>query len=62
MADFSWLATYVEKEIISKRFILALLILAYFAYTGNGEGIAGTVIGYYFGTHESGSETKNATI
>jgi len=49
---------FVEKEIISKRFVLAIAIIAYFAYTGNGEGIAGTVIGYYFGTHQNGGEAS----
>ena len=58
--DWPDLSAYVENELISKRFILALLILAYFAYTGNGEGIAGTVIGYYFGTHQGGTETVTA--
>lgn len=47
------LTPYIETEIISKRFILALLIVGYFAYTGNAEGIAGTVIGYYFGNHQT---------
>jgi hypothetical protein len=47
------LTPYIEKELISKRFILAILIVAYFAYTGNAEGIAGTVIGYYFGNHQT---------
>ena len=46
------LGPYIEKELVSKRFILALLVIAYFAYTGSGEGIVGTVIGYYFGTHQ----------
>lgn len=44
---------YIEKELISKRFILALIIVGYFAFTGNAEGIAGTVIGYYFGNHQT---------
>lgn len=43
---------FVEKQIVSKRFIIALLVIAYFAFSGNGEGIAGTVIGYYFGNHK----------
>ena len=46
---------YIEKELISKRFILALAIVGYFAFTGNGEGIAGTVIGYYFGNKAAGN-------
>lgn len=46
---------YIEKELISKRFILAILIVGYFAYTGNAEGIAGTVVGYYFGNHQTGA-------
>ena len=45
------LSPYIEKELISKRFLLALVILFYFVHSGNVEGIAGTVIGYYFGTH-----------
>ena len=44
---------YIEKDLISKRFIIAIAVLAYFAYTGNGEGIVGTVAGFYFGTHTS---------
>ncbi len=44
---------YIEKDLISKRFILAVMIIVYFAWTGSGEGIAGTVVGYYFGTHTS---------
>lgn len=46
---------YIEKELISKRFILAVMIIVYFAWTGSGEGIAGTVVGYYFGTHTGGN-------
>lgn len=55
MMDWS---SYIEKEIIGKRFILAILIIAYFVHTGNGEGIVGTVIGYYFGTHQVGGSTS----
>lgn len=51
-------SSYIEKEIIGKRFILAILIIAYFVHTGNGEGIVGTVIGYYFGTHQVGGSTS----
>lgn len=45
------LENYIEKGLIGKRFILALTIIAYFAYTGNGEGLVGSVMGYYFVSH-----------
>jgi hypothetical protein len=54
-----FLQYFVEPGLISKRFLLAMVIIAYFAYTGSGEGIAGTVIGYYFGTHTT-TEPKEA--
>lgn len=49
--DLSWLAAYVEKELIGKRFILALLLVGLFAFGHVSEGILGAVIGYYFGSH-----------
>jgi hypothetical protein len=42
---------YIEKEIIGKRFILALLLVGLFAFGHISEGIVGAVIGYYFGSH-----------
>ncbi len=45
------LSDYIEKGLIGKRFILALVIIVYFAYTGNGEGLVGSVMGYYFVSH-----------
>lgn len=42
------LADYIEKEIISKRFILALLLVMLFAFGYISEGILGAVIGFYF--------------
>lgn len=42
---------YIEKNIISKRFLLAVLIVLYFIYSGNGEGLVGSVMGYYFVSH-----------
>lgn len=47
------IADYVEREIIGKRFVLALLLVALFALGHISEGILGAVIGYYFGTHET---------
>lgn len=44
---------YIERNIIGKRFILAVLIILYFAYSGNGEGLVGSVMGYYFVSHGS---------
>lgn len=48
------LEKYIEPELIGKRFILALLLVGLFAFGHISEGILGAVIGYYFGTHESG--------
>jgi hypothetical protein len=42
---------YIEKEIIGKRFILALLLVGLFSFGYISEGIVGAVIGYYFGSH-----------
>jgi len=39
---------YVEKELLSKRFILALLLVVLFAFGYISEGILGAVIGFYF--------------
>lgn len=55
-----FLQYFVEPSLFSKRFILAMVIIVYFAFSGIGEGIAGTVIGYYFGTHTSTTEQKEA--
>ena len=43
---------YIEKELIGKRFIIALLLVGLFAFGHVSEGILGAVIGYYFGTHQ----------
>lgn len=43
------LADYIEKEIISKRFLLAIAIVGYFVATGQGEALVGAVMGFYFG-------------
>lgn len=45
------LSKYIESGLISKRFIIALLLIGIFAYSGTNEGIVGAVVGYYFGTH-----------
>jgi hypothetical protein len=45
------LAPYLEKELIGKRFILAMLLVGLFAFGYVTEGILGAVIGYYFGSH-----------
>lgn len=47
------ISEYIEKELISKRFLLALLITGYFLATGNGEALVGAVIGFYFGEKAS---------
>ena len=39
---------YVEKELLSKRFILALILVELFAFGYISEGILGAVIGFYF--------------
>jgi hypothetical protein len=44
---------YIEKQIIGKRFILALILVTLFAFGHISEGIVGAVIGYYFGSHTS---------
>ena len=53
---------YIEKELISKRSCMAAMLILIFAVVvlkGDGEGmtvmsgIVGTVVGYYFGTHQS---------
>ena len=45
------LSDYIEKNLISKRFLLAVLVIFYFIYSGNGEGLVGSVMGYYFVSH-----------
>lgn len=52
---------YVEKEIIGKRFILAMLLIALFAFGHISEGIIGAVIGYYFGSHEGGGRPAGSS-
>ena len=52
---------YIEKEIIGKRFILALFLIGLFTFGHISEGIVGAVIGYYFGSHEV-KEVKPETI
>ena len=42
------LSDYVEKQLFSKRFILALLLVVLFAFGYISEGILGAVIGFYF--------------
>lgn len=44
------LSDYIEKNIISKRFLIAVMIVLYFMYSGNGEALVGSVIGFYFGS------------
>ena len=46
-------APYLEKELIGKRFILAMILVTLFAYGYISEGILGAVIGYYFGSHSA---------
>jgi len=51
---------YIEKEILSKRFIIAIIII--FGYLFKPDitglvGLVGAVIGYYFGTHTEKSNT-----
>lgn len=46
---------YIEKEIISKRFLLSAAVVGAFVYYCNAEMIAaaaGMVLGYYFKAHE----------
>lgn len=38
----------VERGLISKRFILALMIISNYLYTGQGEALVGAVMGFYF--------------
>lgn len=42
------LSDYIEKNIISKRFLLALLLVLLFAFGHISEGILGAVVGFYF--------------
>jgi hypothetical protein len=51
---------YIERGLIGKRFILALLLIGLFAFGHISEGIVGAVIGYYFGTHEGGGSSAVA--
>ena len=51
---------YVEKELIGKRFVLALLLVILFAFGYISEGIVGAVIGYYFGTHSGSGGVEEA--
>lgn len=44
----SW-EEYIEKNLVSKRFILAMAIIGYFVATGQGEALVGAVMGFYFG-------------
>jgi uncharacterized membrane protein YqaE (UPF0057 family) len=46
------LEDYIEKGLIGKRFIIAVLLVILFAYGYISEGIIGAVIGYYFGSHD----------
>lgn len=48
---------YVEKELLSKRFILALLLVVLFAFGYISEGILGAVIGFYFNRATTASTT-----
>jgi len=48
---------YVEKELLSKRFILALLLVVLFAFGYISEGILGAVIGFYFNRDTTASTT-----
>jgi hypothetical protein len=48
------LTDYIEKQLIGKRFILALLLIGLFAAGHISEGILGAVIGFYFRDHASG--------
>jgi len=43
---------FIEKEIISKRLIIAVLVICLFSLGHIGEGILGAVVGYYFGSHQ----------
>jgi hypothetical protein len=54
------LSPYFEKELIGKRFILALLLVGLFAYGYVTEGILGAVIGYYFGSHNQVTTVETA--
>jgi hypothetical protein len=45
---------YIEKELVGKRFIIALLLVILFASGYISEGILGAVIGFYFRDHTSG--------
>jgi len=55
MTDETTWKDFVEKELISKRFILAIIIvMAYLVRPEQlGEAIVGAIVGYYFGTHQT---------
>jgi hypothetical protein len=44
---------YIEKGIVSRRFILAVMLIGLFAFGHISEGIVGAVIGYYFGSRSA---------
>ena len=49
---------YIEKELISKRFILAMAVIgAWAAGALIPSEVVGLVIGFYFGSHQTVTET-----
>jgi hypothetical protein len=54
------ISDYIEKELVSKRFILALLLVILFASGHISEGILGAVVGFYFRDHVSGGGSSTA--
>ena len=48
---------YIEKQLISKRFLLALLLVILFAFGHVSEGIIGAVVGFYFSRSTSPPKT-----
>lgn len=53
----SW-EEYIEKNLVSKRFILAIAIIGNFVATGQGEALVGAVMGFYFGEKAATNATE----
>jgi len=51
------IAPYIEKELIGKRFLLAMsVVCAWVAGAPIPSEVVGVVIGFYFGSHQTVSE------
>jgi hypothetical protein len=49
---------FIEKELVSKRFILAMaIIVAWAAGAPIPSEVVGLVVGFYFGSHQTVTES-----